>query len=557
MKFELAKMKMLWFFLLAVFTLPAFAQEKSISGTVSDATTRESLIGVTVQVLGTTTGAATDFDGKFTLKAAPGQKLLFSFVGYVPQTVVVGQQTNLKIALVQQTQGLDEVVVIGYGTVKKSDATGAVSTVSSKDFNKGSITSAQDLLVGKSAGVNLTTSGGAPGSGATIRIRGGSSLNASNDPLIIIDGVPISNANVSGSSNFLSFVNPNDIESFTVLKDASSTAIYGSRASNGVILITTKQGTVGSPMRISYDEKTSVSSAIKYVDVYSGDQVRQIALYHKDLYGADSFAKLGNENTNWQDQIFRTAISQDHNFSLSGAFKKLPYRASLGYTDQNGIMKNTDMQRITGSISLDPILLDGALKVNLNAKGMSTNQNFADAGALGSAINMDPTKPVKDGNANSDGYFQWSNYGANLGTPNPVEQLMASDNKSVVKRVLANAQFDYKIPYITGLRANLNLATDYTEGTGHNNRPTTSPSVLTSPSWGKLNNYNAKNYNNLLDFYLNYNKDLKSIDSKIDATAGYSWQHFKSEGNSYTRGVVDATHPYQKTDSSTDRKSVV
>ena len=370
MKFELAKMKMLWFFLLAVFTLPAFAQEKSISGTVSDATSKESLIGVTVQVVGTTNGAATDFNGKFTLKAAPGQKLLFSFVGYVPQTVVVGQQTTLKISLVQQTQGLDEVVVIGYGTVKKSDATGAVSTVSSKDFNKGSITSAQDLLVGKSAGVNLTTSGGAPGSGATIRIRGGSSLNASNDPLIIIDGVPISNANVSGSSNFLSFVNPNDIESFTVLKDASSTAIYGSRASNGVILITTKQGTVGSPMRISYDEKTSVSSAIKYVDVYSGDQVRQIALYHKDLFGADSFTKLGNENTNWQDQIFRTAISQDHNFSLSGAFKKLPYRASLGYTDQNGIMKNTDMQRITGSISLDPILLDGALKVNMNAKGM-------------------------------------------------------------------------------------------------------------------------------------------------------------------------------------------
>ncbi len=551
MKFELAKMKMLWFFLLAVFTLPAFAQEKSISGTVSDATSKESLIGVTVQVVGTTNGAATDFNGKFTLKAAPGQKLLFSFVGYVPQTVVVGQQTTLKISLVQQTQGLDEVVVIGYGTVKKSDATGAVSTVSSKDFNKGSITSAQDLLVGKSAGVNLTTSGGAPGSGATIRIRGGSSLNASNDPLIIIDGVPISNANVSGSSNFLSFVNPNDIESFTVLKDASSTAIYGSRASNGVILITTKQGVVGSPMRISYDEKTSVSSAIKYVDVYSGDQVRQIALYHKDLYGADSFAKLGNENTNWQDQIFRTAISQDHNFSLSGAFKKLPYRASLGYTDQNGIMKNTDMQRITGSISLDPILLDGALKVNLNAKGMSTNQNFADAGALGSAINMDPTKPVKDGNANSDGYFQWGNYGANLGTPNPVEQLMASDNKSVVKRVLANAQFDYKIPYITGLRANLNLATDYTEGKGHNNRPTTSPSTLTSPSWGKLNNYSAKNYNNLLDFYLNYNRDIKSIDSKIDATAGYSWQHFKREGDSYTRGIVDASHPYQKTDSST------
>jgi iron complex outermembrane receptor protein len=551
MKFELAKMKILWFFLLAVLTLPALAQEKTISGTVSDATSKESLVGVTVQVEGTTIGAATDFDGKFTLKVTPGQKLVISFVGYEQQIIVVGQQTSLKISLSPKTQGLEEVVVIGYGTVKKSDATGAVSTVSSKDFNKGSITSAQDLLVGKSAGVNLTTSGGAPGSGATIRIRGGSSLNASNDPLIIIDGVPISNSDVSGSSNFLSFVNPNDIESFTVLKDASSTAIYGSRASNGVILITTKQGTVGTPMKISYDEKTSVSSAVKYLDVYSGDQIRQIALYHKDLYGGDSFTKLGKENTNWQDQIFRTSVSTDHNVSISGAVKKLPYRASLGYTDQNGILKNTDMQRITGSISLNPILLDGALKVTLNAKGMSTNQNFGADGAIGSAVNMDPTQPIKDGNTKSDGYFQWGNYGANLGTANPVEQLLAADNKSVVKRILANATFDYKIPFISGLRANLNLATDYTEGKGHNNRPTTSPSVLTSPSWGKLNDYNAKNYNNLLEFYLNYTTDIKSIDSKVDATAGYSWQHFKREGDSYTRGVVDATHPYAKTDSST------
>ena len=550
MKIELAKMKILWLFLLVVLTLPAFAQEKTISGVVSDATSKESLVGVTIQVEGTTVGTATDFDGKFTLKAAPGQKLVISFVGYEPQVIVVGQQISLKISLSPKTLGLDEVVVIGYGTVKKSDATGAVSTVSSKDFNKGSITSAQDLLVGKSAGVNLTTAGGAPGSGATIRIRGGSSLNASNDPLIIIDGVPISNSNVSGSSNFLSFVNPNDIESFTVLKDASSTAIYGSRASNGVILITTKKGSIGSPMKFSYDEKTSISSAIKYLDVYSGDQIRQIALNHKDLYGSDSFTKLGNENTNWQDQIFRTAVSTDHNFSLSGAAKKLPYRASLGYTDQNGILKNTDMQRITAAISLNPTLLNGDLKVSINAKGMSTNQNFADAGALGSAVNMDPTKPIKDGNAASDGYFQWNNYGANLGTPNPVEQLLASDNKSVVKRVLANIQFDYKIPFIQGLRANLNLATDYSEGKGHNNRPITSPSVLTSPTWGKLNDYSAKNYNDLLDFYLSYNKDLKSIDSKIDATAGYSWQHFSRNGNSYTRGIVDATHPYQKTDSS-------
>ena len=443
-----------------------------------------------------------------------------------------------------------EVVVIGYGTVKKSDATGSIVAVSSKDFNKGAITSPQDLLVGKSPGVVITNAGGAPGSGATIRVRGGSSLNASNDPLIIIDGVPIDNNNIAGSSNFLSFINPNDIETFTVLKDASATAIYGSRASNGVILITTKKGKAGSKMSITYDGNTSIASAIKFVDVYSGDQIRQIALDHIGLYGAESLNKLGTENTNWQKQIFRTAVSQDHNLSISGAYKTLPYRVSIGYTDQNGILKNTDMQRLTGSISLDPSFLKDNLKVNINAKGMTTNNNFGDAGAIGSAVNMDPTQPVKDGNPLSDGYYQWNNYGANLGTPNPVEQLLAVDNKSIVNRIISNIQFNLKIPYIPGLNANLNLATDYTKSNGHDNLPLSAPSVLTSPLSGKLNDYSGKNYNNLLDFYLNYSKDLNNIRSKIEATAGYSWQHFKREGNSYTRGIQDDTHPYQKSDSS-------
>jgi iron complex outermembrane receptor protein len=303
-------------------------------------------------------------------------------------------------------------------------------------------------------------------------------------------------------------------------------------------------------MSITYNGNTSISSAIKFLDVYTGDQLRQIALDHIDLYGADNLSKLGTANTNWQKQIFRNAVSQDHNLSLTGSYKTLPYRVSLGYTDQNGILKNTDMQRMTGAISLDPTFLNNSLKVSINAKGMSTNNNFGDAGALGSAINMDPTQPVKDGNPASDGYFQWSNYGANLGTPNPVEQLLATDNKSVVNRVIGNIQFYYALPFIQGLNANLNLATDYTKSTGHDNLPSTAPSVLTSPLFGKLNDYSGKNYNNLLDFYLSYSKDLTSINSKIEATAGYSWQHFKREGNSYTRGIVDDTHPYQKSDSS-------
>jgi iron complex outermembrane receptor protein len=526
------------------------AQGIRVSGKITDVADGSALVGVTIQEKGTTNGTNTDGNGNFSLTVAPNSTLVITYVGYANQEIPVNSRTVINVAMTVSNLNLGEVVVIGYGTVKKSDATGSIVAVSSKDFNKGAITSPQDLLVGKSPGVVITNAGGAPGSGATIRVRGGSSLNASNDPLIIIDGVPLDNNDVAGSSNFLSFINPNDIETFTVLKDASATAIYGSRASNGVILITTKKGKAGSKMSITYNGNTSISSAVKFLDVYSGDQLRQIALDHVDLYGADNLSKLGTANTNWQKQIFRNAVSQDHNLSLSGAYKTLPYRVSLGYTDQNGILKNTDMQRMTGAISLDPSFLNNNLKVNINAKGMSTNNNFGDRGALGSAINMDPTQPVKDGNPASDGYFQWNNYGANLGTPNPVEQLLATDNKSVVNRVIGNIQVNYIIPFIQGLNANLNLATDYTKSKGHDNLPSTAPSVLTSPLFGKLNDYSGKNYNNLLDFYLSYSKDLKSINSKIDATAGYSWQHFKREGNSYTRGIVNETHPYQKSDSS-------
>lgn len=522
----------------------AMAQQSVFSGKVTDSSSGEALPGVSIVVKGTTNGTISNFDGDFTLSVNRGDVIQFSFIGYKTQEIAAQGQQALRVALVVDTEQLDEVVVIGYGQIKKSDATGAISTVSSKDFNKGAITSPQDLLMGKSAGVVITTAGGAPGSGATIRIRGGSSLNASNDPLIIIDGVPIANDNISGSSNFLAFVNPNDIETFTVLKDASSTAIYGSRASNGVILITTKKGKVGSAMRISYDGNTSVSSATKFMDVYSGDEIRQIAYDHKDLFGADSFTKLGNQNTNWQKEIYRDAISHDHNLSVSGAYKTLPYRVSIGYTDQNGILKNTDMKRMTASVSLDPSFFDGTLKVNINAKGMNTDTNFGDTGAVGSAINMDPSKPVMDGNAASAGYFQWANYGASLGTPNPVEQLMAADNKSNVKRVIGNIQFNYQLPFIPELRANLNLATDYAESTGHNNRPKTSPSVLTDPTVGRTSNYTGKNQNDLLDFYLNYTKTLDQINSKVDATAGYSWQHFQREGMNYRKGVTDSISPF-------------
>lgn len=550
MKKQLISFKVLLLLLIWAIGIQAYAQGVKISGIVTDATDGKSLPGVTVLIKGTTKGTTTDIDGKYVVDANAGATLVYSYIGFAPQEVVVASQKTINITLSPIATGLSEVVVIGYGQVKKADATGSIATVSTKDFNRGVINSAQELLVGKSAGVVITTAGGAPGSGSTIRIRGGSSLNASNDPLIIIDGVPIDNNGVSGSSNILSFVNPNDIESFTVLKDASATAIYGSRASNGVILITTKKGTKGSPMKLTYNGSTSWSVPTRFLDVYSGDQIRQIAFEKQDIFGAESFTKLGSQNTDWQKEIFRTAVSQDHNVSLTGAYKTLPYRVSLGYTDQNGTLKNTDMKRLTGAINLNPTFFDNSLKVNVNAKGMSTNQNFGDSGSIGSAINMDPSQPVMDGTESSAGYYQWINYGANLGTPNPVEQAMAVDNKSNVSRFIGNIQFDYKMPFLKDLRANLNLATDYAKSEGHNNRPTTSPSVLTSPLWGRLTDYNGTNKNNLLEFFLNYSKDLSSIKSKIDATAGYSWQHFQREGDNYSRGIVDANHPYQKSDSS-------
>jgi len=538
MKKNLISFRILLLFVACTFAFQAFAQEIQVSGKVSDAKDGSSLPGATVQVKGTTTGMLTDLDGKYSLKVKPGSVLSFTFIGYDPQEVTITNQRTLDIALQQSSTTLEQVVVIGYGTVKKSDATGSISVTGSKDFNRGAITSPQDLLVGKSAGVVITNSGGAPGAGATIRIRGGSSLNASNDPLIIIDGVPIDNNNVAGSSNFLSFVNPNDIETFTVLKDASATAIYGSRASNGVILITTKKGSVGTPMRITYDGNTSVATAIKFLDVYSGDQMRQIAYDNKPLFGIDSYNILGSENTNWQKEIYRTAISQDHNLSVAGAVKQVPYRVSLGYTDQNGIVKNTDMQRTTAALSLDPSLFNKDLKISINVKGMHTNQNYGETGAIGSAVNMDPTQAIMDGNSTYNGYYQWASHNASLGTPNPVEQLMAADNKAVVQRVIANAQFNYRFRFLPDLHANLNLATDFTKSDGHNNRPVTSPGVITNPYFGKINDYSGKNSNNLLDFYLNYVKEFGV--SKIDLTGGYSWQHFKRQGDSRTTGFIRA-----------------
>ncbi len=538
---------------LFLITSSLLAQEMTITGIVSDAGTGDVLPGVTVAIKNTTSGTITTPDGAYNLTVHSGDVLIFSFIGYTSKEVVIANQTSINVALQPDVIGMDEVVVIGYGVQKKEDKTGSVVSVSSKDFNKGNITSPQDLLVGKSSGVVITSSGGAPGSGSTIRIRGGSSLNASNDPLIIVDGMPIESVgnNVSGSSNALSFINPNDIETFTVLKDASATAIYGSRASNGVIIITTKKGEKGSPLKFNYSGSVSVASAMDYVDVYSGDEMRKIAFEHEGLFDAINYDLLGTENTDWQDEIFRTAVSQDHNLAVSGAYKNVPYRVSLGYTDQTGILENTDMQRLTGALNLNPSLLKDQLKVNANAKFMSTKHNFGDDGAVGSAISMDPTQPVYEEGADEfAGYYQWQNHGANLGTPNPVEQALAVDNTSDVLRFVGSLKLDYQMPFLPELRATLSLATDYTESDGVNNRPVTSPSTLVPGDYGKLTDYSATNKNNLLDFYMNYNKELND-NHRVDLTGGYSWQHFERETDNYATSIESLPdHPLEIDDDS-------
>jgi iron complex outermembrane receptor protein len=530
----------------------AMAQQSVLTGKVTDSSSGEALPGVSIVVKGTTNGTITNFDGVFTLNVNKGDAVQFSFVGYTMQEVIIDGQKSLSIALVVDNEELEEVVVIGYGQVKKSDATGAVSTVSSKDFNKGGITSPQDLLVGKSAGTVITTSGGAPGSGATIRIRGGSSMSASNDPLIIIDGFPVSNSGISGLANPLSTINPNDIETFTVLKDASATAIYGSRASNGVILITTKKGIVGKPMKIEYNATMSVNSIPAYMDVLSRDEFRALALdlASKNAVGLNmgSLTRLGTENTNWQKEIYQTAFAHDHNVNISGGLKKMPYRASIGYTNQDGILKTTNMERLTLTVGVDPTFLDNHLKVSVNLKGSYTKQNFGDQGAVGSAVAYDPTQPVYNGNTKFGGYYTWVNLSDVLpdgtmdpngspnpiGVSNPVALLEQTDNRSTVQRSLGNVQFDYKFHFLPELRANMNLGYDYFTTTGHNNAPDNAAFTFRN-GIGRKNDYEQSGKTQLFDFYLNYVKDLVSINSKIDATAGYSWQYFYKDGWSFVR----------------------
>lgn len=539
-------------------TVSSFAQTNAIKGHVKDAS-GEPVMGATITVNGKAVGI-TDMDGNFSVDAAPGTNLTFTYLGMTPQTVKASKE--MSITLQDDSKSLNEVVVIGYGVAKKSDLTGSVTAIKPDSKNKGVVVNAQDMLTGKVAGVNITSNDGTPGGGAKIRVRGGSSLNASNDPLIVIDGLAMDNDGVKGLSNLLSVVNPQDIESFSVLKDASATAIYGSRGSNGVIIITTKKGRKGQKPTVSYSGSVTISEKKNTIDVLNADEFRATV---EKLYGKDSeaYSALGTANTNWQDLIYRTAISHDHNITVSGAAKSLPYRVSVGYTDQQGIVKTSDFKRATASLNLNPSFFKDHLTLNLNAKGMYARTLYTDGSVVSSAVRMDPTQDPynftseyhknqlrdKDGNSlldqtlkNYGGYFQWSKkaeYGDNTWPftfdsttqmPNPLSLLDQGSQIAHSRSFIGSADIDYKVHGFEDLRLHATLGADISKGRQSQSFATSCTNALYYGSYG---GEEILKRNLSLSAYAQYYKDFNKI-HHFDIMAGYEWQHFwRSKNNDY------------------------
>jgi len=503
------------------------------------------VIGATIIEQGTTNGTTTGLDGDYVLTVSgPNAVVEISCMGYATQ-IYPANAVPATVTLAEDTTFLDEVVVIGYGTVKKSDLTGSVSTVKADEVNKGVITSPADLMRGKTAGVVVTAGSGMPGAGATVRIRGGSSINASNDPLYVIDGLPVSNDGISGMSDPLSSINPEDIESFSVLKDASATAIYGSRASNGVIVITTKKGSktaTGVP-HVAADFTASVNTISKYNSLLDADGIRSLI---REFYGANSAAEaaLGNTNTDWQREIYRIAPSFDANMSVNGkAGSWLPYRVSGGMTLQNGTLKGSSMDRLTLSFNLAPSFFNNHLTVNLNGKGTYAYNEYANQGAIGGANHYDPTKPVYDPKG-LNGYTTWMDASGNINTMatlNPVALLNSSRDYANTVRFIGNSQFDYKVHGFEDLRLNLNLGIDVAKSDGYRiQQEGTEASYhsTTESGMGSRTNYDYTRRNTTLEFYADYSKTFAEKHF-VDLMAGYSWQHFWSNNHNYQIRIGD------------------
>ena len=538
-------LRMLGLLLGLFLSVGAFAQI-DVKGHVKDAT-GEDVIGATVRVVGTQTATVTDFDGNFAIKANQGADISVSFVGY--QTVTVKAAPTLEITLQDDAALLKEVVVIGYGVARKSDLTGSVTAIKPDEKNHGVITNAQDMMQGKIAGVNVTTNGGAPGDGATIRIRGGSSFYA-NDPLIVIDGLAMDNQGVKGLSNPLSMVNPADIESFTVLKDASATAIYGSRGSNGVIIITTKKGRKNQAAKVSYNGNVSASVIKKYADVLDGNQYRDLV---KQLYGTESgrYALLGNANTDWQKEIYRTALSHDHNITVAGGLANMPYRLSVGFTGQQGIVETSDFKRLTTSVTLNPSYLEDHLKFNINGKFMYARNRYANSGAIGNAVSFDPTQSVFSDDAKYKqfgGYWQWTQnapYGDSawpyskiaLAQANPRSQLMSDYNRANSFDYQGNIEVDYQIHGFEDLRVHMNFSGDWANGTQKRDMQPWGPDNF---YYGYYSKDHENKYNLNYTAYLQYYKDFLKT-QHFDIMAGYEWRHEKYWGDSNSFGLYPET----------------
>ena len=531
------------FFTCMLISLNVSAQNlKSISGTVVDET-GETVIGASISVKGTTNGTTTGIEGDFQLTVENNAVLVVSYLGYTSREVPVAGKTTFSIVLKEDVQLLSEVLVIGYGTVKKSDATGSVIAIKAEEMNKGITTSPQDLLVGKVAGVSVINSGGQPGGSATIRIRGGSSLSANNDPLIVIDGVIMGNSGVDGLSNPLSTVNPNDIESFSVLKDASASAIFGSRASNGVIIITTKKGKSGK-VKFSYNGSGTVSALKNKYDVLSADEFRSYITEHFSDNGSmiSALNLYSGQSTDWQNEIYQTALGTNHHLSAFGSVKNfMPYRASFGYTNENGILKTSDFERFSGDVSLSPTLFQNHLKVNITAKGSYIRNRFADTGAIGAAVFFDPTKPVKNDNTKYGGYYAWTRNSEKDGDwigfgANPLTMLMMREDCSDVKSFIGSLQFEYKVHFFPDLKLFLNMNTDYATSDGNNYRQ---PNAAFGEGYadnpkesGRLSEYGRTNKNNSMDFYGLYAKTIN--DHRFDFMAGYSYESMEWDSHSET-----------------------
>lgn len=518
--------------ILALLAQISFAQDRVITGKITDSKDGSPVQGASVVAKGNRTGAQTGADGTFRISVpSTVNALIVSSVGFATQEVSIEGKTSVTVSLVLANTSLGEVVVIGYGTARKRDLTGSVTTVSAKDFQKGSITTPEQLIQGKVAGVSISSNGGAPGSGSTIRIRGGASLNASNNPLIVIDGVPVDNNGISGAANALALINPNDIESFNILKDASATAIYGSRASNGVIIITTKKGKSGKA-KFTFSTLYSLSTLPKEADVLSPDEFRT----YVNTHGTPAqIALMGNASTNWQQEVYDNASTTDNNLSMSGTYKTMPYRVSLGYLSQDGMLKTGNLNRKSLAITLNPKFFKDHLKVDINLKGSINNSRFADEGAIGNAVRFDPTKPVTTSSKRYGGYFEWLDASSvtglrKLSPLNPVGLLLQRTDKSEVQRSIGNVQFDYKVHFLPDLRVNLNLGYDISKGEGTVYIPdSAASSYLRSPDakhGGVDNQYLQKKSNTIIETYLNYVKEIKSINSRVDVMAGYSYQDF-------------------------------